>query len=159
MTTTDDPAGERRDAAQFMEKIGKLNAQLAEENAPALPPPDADGRVVNKRTAMAYKIKLMFFARNHFARDELQDITHAHWFEDADGHRIDEAEWQTWPFWRLDRAIRSGNFNVRHERDVDAEYRIGRTIRELGHTDALPPDVNDLLDAAEILREKGIPRQ
>ncbi len=145
----------RESAAAFMAKIKNLNKKLKENNGPLLPP--ADAPVEDKATATRYLLKLMFYARNHFARGEIYDIGHHFWFEDGNAHRIPHETVRKWPEWRIDRDYAAGNLRICHERLNVTSSIIDRIIEGLGYGRLLGLEINEQLDAVKFLRHHGIP--
>lgn len=139
----------------FNEKIQKLNKKLKENNGQLLPEPDED--VVDKKTALNYKIKLLFYARNHFAVGDLKDVGHHFWFEDSHGVRIPERDLKEWPEWRLNKAYQSGNLQIRHEPLYVTAPLIDRILESLECEDLLGDDVKGQMESAQSLRLHGIP--
>lgn len=152
-----DREAEREAIERFKDKIKTLNKKLKEHHAQCLPEPD--DALDSAQAALKYKIKILFYARNYFATGQLLDIGHHFWFEDSQGHRIDEQELKTWPQWRIDEASKSGNLNICHERLNVTAPIIDRIIEGLGYGEILGEHVQRHLEADKALKHYGIPAQ
>lgn len=150
-----DAGAEYEAALEFTKKIKALNKKLREHNGPKLP--EADHHVTNRKTALAYKIKLLFYARNHFLSGELQDIGHHFWFEDAHGVCTPNEDIKSWSQARLDEERKAGNLHLQHEQLYITAPIIDRIIDSLGYGHILGPDVQKQLDAMKAIRTWGIP--
>ncbi len=139
----------------FLKKIENINKELKNKHAPLVPQPDEP--VIDTQSALFYKIKILFYARNYFASGQIQDIGHHFCFEDADGIRYSDKDVQKWSHDKVDEARHSGNLHVRHERVNVMPLIIDRMIEELGYGHLLGGDVRLQQDAFQILRQTGIP--
>jgi hypothetical protein len=144
-----------KEAEAFVGKIRELNKKLKKEGGVAIPEPD--NPVIDMTSALFYKIKILFYARNHFLQGNLKDIGHHFWFEDADGLKIPEDEVVSWHPSRIDEAWRSGNLNIRHEGTGTMVLVIDRIIEDLGFQSILGTSVCEQLDAYKVLRRSGLP--
>lgn len=150
---SDSPSCE--DAKAFLEKIAQLNKKLKQESGIQIPSPD--GSVFDKETALHYKIKILFFARNNFIQGHIKDIGHHFWFEDADGIRFSANDVSKWSVHTLDEAYKSGNLRVQHEPANTMPLVIDRIIEELGYAKILGKDIEAQLQAYKVLRQQGLP--
>lgn len=141
-------------AAAFTDRMKEISKKLAREGGAPLPQPDAP--VTDRRSAMDWKIKILFFARDYFQRGLLQDIGHHFWFEDADGLKIPESEVAAWSSAQIDEARHSGNLTIRHEETQTMVLVIDRIIEDLGHGALLGPAIAAQLDAYKALRQAGM---
>lgn len=141
--------------SQLLNKVKEINKKLSKLNAPLIPDPDGD--IITKDDALKYKIKILFFARNYFAQGILKDIGHNFWFEDKDGIRHKDIDVRSWPPFRVDEALRSGNLRIRHEEIYSTPLVLDRIIEELGYAHLLGEDINRQLQAYKGLRCQGIP--
>lgn len=149
-----DPSGNVND---YLKKIKDINKELRKYGVPLLP--DADGTVQDRGTALRHKIKILFYARNHFVQGVLKDIGHHFWFEDKDGIRYSDKDVAQWPQHHVDDALRSGNLKIRHEVVNTTPLILDRMIEQLGFAHVLGDDINSQLDAYKQLRRQGIPHQ
>lgn len=150
---SNDPEEEKA-ARAFHKKIKDLNKKIVRKNGTPLPEPEQP--VTDKKGAWRYKIKLLFYAREHFSNGTLRDIGHRYWFEDKQGRRKDENEIKKWDMTRLDDHIKSGNLTVRHETIEYSAHIIDRILVQLGCADLLHDKVETVL-AGCALRHHGIP--
>lgn len=139
----------------FTEKIKEINKSLTKRGAVNIPAPDVV--VCDKESALQYKIKILFFARNYFSTGQIQDIGHHFWFEDKRGIRYSDQDVRQWPLHTIDDALKSGNLNIQHEQIQTTPLIIDRMIESLGFSDILGDEVNKQLEAYKQLRQAGIP--
>lgn len=137
------------------EKVKLLNKELRNLGSPVVPEPDSS--LDTYQSVLAYKIKILFFARNYFAQGQLQDIGHHFWFEDKDGIRYSDKEIRSWPQDQIDRAFGAGHISISHERVQTTVLVIDRMIEELGYAHLLGKDINLQLDSYKALRTNGLP--
>lgn len=152
---SDDPVAEKAAVEKFQAKIKGLSKKLKDNNGVSFPEPDT--ALTDQNSVARYKIKLLFYARNHFAQGNLQDIGHNFWFEDKNGHRFEVAELKKWSQWRLDNAWQNDDLRICHERLNVTVPIIDRIIESLGYDHILGADVQKQLDASKALRHYGIP--
>lgn len=142
-------------AEDYERQIKKLNTQLSRANGPLLPSPDE--LIIDKRSAMKYRIKLLFFARNNFQKGHLKDLAHHFRIEDSSGHHLSEKEINNWPMRKLDTFRQSGNLNIVHETLNVSVPVIDRIIEQLGYADLLGAKVKNQLEAVKTHRHNGTP--
>ena len=140
---------------EFMQKVKDINKELTKRDAITLPEPDAP--IEDRESALQYKIKILFYARNHFSTGRVQDIGHHFWFEDQKGIRYSDKDVRAWPQHQIDDAIKAGELNICHEQIHTTPLIIDRIIESLGFAHILGPDINKQLDAYKTLRQTGIP--
>jgi hypothetical protein len=139
----------------FLKKVKSINKDLERYQAVKLPEPDV--KVCDKVTALHYKIKILFFARNYFAQGYLKDIGHHFWFEDNEGIRYSDTDVLKWPQHQIDEALRTGNLNVCHEVVNTTPLILDRIIEQLGFSDVLGDSIKTQLEAYKQLRLNGLP--
>jgi hypothetical protein len=151
---TGDQAGEAEAVKKFLNKIKSINKKLSENHGVALPLPDHE--VECKKSALAYKIKILFYARNYYAKGILKDIGHNYWFEDKHGHKIPYEALQAWKPWQIDQAQENGDLIIRHERLNITAPIIDRILESLGFANILGEEIGNQLEALKALRGHGI---
>lgn len=142
-------------ASQMIQKIKDINRDLSKHGAVQIPL--ADSAVIDRESALQYKIKILFYARNYFAQGVLQDIGHHFWFENEQGIRYSDRQVKDWPQHRLDEALKSGQLKIKHEQVTTITLIIDRIIEELGYAEILGPMICKQLAAYKSLRYSGIP--
>lgn len=144
-----------RSAQSIQEKVKSINKELEKLGSPKIPEPDSS--LDTDQAVLAYKIKILFFARNYFAQGLVQDIGHHFWFEDKDGIRYSDKEVRAWPQDKIDLEFGTGSVKIVHERVHTTVPVIDRMIEELGYAHILGQEVNAQLNANKALRINGIP--
>jgi len=147
--------GQNNSTLGFMNKFSELNKELKKRGAALIPASDTD--IIDKETALQYKIKVLIFARNYFAQGQIQDIGHYFWFEDSDGIRYSDSQVKEWPSHRIDDSIKAGQLRIKHEHVHTMPLIIDRMIEELGYAHILGPEILKQLDAYKAIRHSGIP--
>lgn len=140
---------------EFIQKIKAINKELNKRSAITIPEPD--GVIEDRESALLYKIKILFYARNLFSTGQIQDIGHHFWFEDQKGIRYSDQDVRAWPQHQIDDAIKAGQLNIRHEQIQTTPLIIDRMIEALGFANILGPEINQQLCAYKQLRQAGIP--
>lgn len=139
----------------FIQKVKDINKELKKRGAATLPEPDT--LIEDRESALQYKIKILFYARNHFSTGRVQDIGHHFWFEDQKGIRYSDKDVKSWPQHQIDDAVKAGELSIRHEQIQTTPLIIDRIIESLGFAHILGPEINQQLEAYKQLRQNGIP--
>ena len=140
---------------EFIQKIKDINKELLRRDAITIPQPDSE--IVERQTALEYKIKILFYARNYFSTGQIQDIGHHFWFEDKRGIRYSDRDVRAWPLHQIDDVIKAGELNIKHEQIHTTPLILDRMIEALGFANILGSEINQQLVAYKQLRQSGIP--